>query len=112
MGDSIFNDKATTLLARIGLNVREQRIKVFRDNEQRFAERVSSAAGHPVTTEEILAIENGNPDVKTISLMRVLVLMQVGEPVADATKSNASLFLAASKRFSGLEDEIRRNTPR
>lgn len=108
MGE-ILKDRTETAIKKIGANVREQRKRVFREDEADFAERVSLATNIAINESDILSIENDG-ELSFRKAAAIFAFLQFIDRIVDASKNETSLYLSSIKHVSGIEDEIRGNS--
>lgn len=92
-------------LAKIGANIQAQRERVFKESLQQFAQRLSRF-GPPCGEREARALEAGDPDLPMGHYAAAFQAMQCLAAVADATKNDAALYMAAMELPEGVEAEM------
>lgn len=99
-------EKRTNVLAKIGENLKAQRLTVFRETQEEFATRMNAFGLLEVDAALVDAMENGASNITIDSWLCAFQIMQVIDPVAKATKSDSALFLAAAKFAPNIEEEM------
>ena len=99
--------KIENLRLALGQNIQNFRIKVLREDPAAFALRLSKMApGAELAEADIHSLENALPGASLEALLRSLVLMQVADAVADASKASAAIYIASAALDPGIEQEM------
>jgi hypothetical protein len=105
-------DKHRALCKKLGRFIQEQRLKVFQETELAFSERLNAYSESQSFSERIVqSLESGDDTVPLSCWLYVWQIMQVADKTVDATKSDTSLFLAASERLNLSAHDVQRKTP-
>lgn len=100
------------LLLKMGKFIQEQRIKVFQEDIDSFARRLSVHTAYKFTSKDIEKMEKGDGHIPIDLWLAAWQLMQVADRVVDASKCDTSLFLASAERLNLSESDILKNTPK
>jgi hypothetical protein len=99
-------EKRANILAKIGDNLKAQRLTVFRETQQDFANRMNAFGLLDVDASTVDAMENGARNITIDTWLCAFQIMQVIDSVAKSTKSDSALFLAAAKFAPNIEEEM------
>jgi hypothetical protein len=105
-------DKHRMLLLKMGKFIQEQRIKVFQEDVESFAKRLSGHTLFKFTHKDIEHMEKGDGSIAIDLWLAAWQLMQVADRVVEASKCDTSLFLASAERLNLSESDIIKNTPK
>ena len=95
-------------LDKIAENLKAQRTIVFKESEQKFAERFV-LFGVNVDENDIIKMESGDGNISIEKWICAWQVMQVSDAVIKSTKSDAALYLAATQIDPGIEIEMFNN---
>lgn len=99
-------EKKMHLLQKLGEQMKAQRLTVYQESPDQFAERLK-IFGAETNADDVAEMERGNPDIPIGTWMSAFILMQVSDAVVKASKSDAVLYLAAAKHAPGIEEEMK-----
>lgn len=102
---SRFDDKRLILIKKLSDNLRAQRERVFQETPEQFAQRLA-IFGPPVPPGMVERMEAGDPSAPLEHWLSAWMAMQVADSVVEGSRSDAALFLAATRPPAGIETEI------
>lgn len=99
-------EKRVNVLAKVGENLKAQRLTVFRETQEEFATRMNAFGLLEVNASIVDAMESGSKDITIDTWLCAFQIMQVIDAVLKSTKSDSALFLAAAKFAPNIEEEM------